>query len=135
MRDRTLPEDRPTLQEVQQQFDVWRSNPKKRRQIPQELWDAAVKLCDKHSISQVALALKLSHRDLKNRKIRSIQRESHQSQPTFIEMDNPSGGPLATGNRMIELEDSQGRKMRISWNGERDFDVSSLAKGFWSLPC
>jgi len=132
MSDRNQPEHSPTLQEVQQQFKEWRSNPKKRRQIPQELWDAAVKLCDKHSISRVALALKLSHRDLKNRKILPIQDKSLQSQPTFIEMNYPSG-TLATGSRLLELEDYQGRKMRISWDGEREFDVSSLAKGFWSL--
>ncbi len=133
MRSRDLPAHSPALQEVQRQFDVWRSNPNKRRQIPQELWDAAVKLCDKHSISQVALALKLSHRDLKNRTNCPVQRKSNQREPTFLEMDIPTG-TSATGSWMLELEDSLGRKMRLSWNGKRDLDVSSLANGFWSLP-
>ena len=133
MRTRSLPEYRPTLQEVQQQFKIWRSNSRKRRPIPQELWDAAVNLCDKHSISKVAIALRLNHTDLKKRIKSPTQRNCSESPPAFIEVEIPSGA-TATGEWTMELEDGGGRKMRLSWKGERDLDVSSLAQGFWALP-
>lgn len=58
----------PTIESVQEQFEVWRTNrANKREPIPGHLWQAAVELCREHTISHVCRRLHLSFTDLKKR--------------------------------------------------------------------
>jgi len=64
----TITEHTPTIESVQEQFEIWRSSrATKREPIPSHLWQAAVELCQNHSISQVCRRLHLSFSDLKKR--------------------------------------------------------------------
>jgi hypothetical protein len=53
MVDHARPGQVTTLEAVQEQFSTWRSNPRRARRIPEELWHAAVRLCAEHSIGKV----------------------------------------------------------------------------------
>ena len=129
----SLPEHRPTLEAVQEQFKIWRADRNRGRRIPQDLWSAAIKLCENHSVSKVATALRLNHTDLRDRAKPPEPVKSHEESSAFIELSIPPNKAV-TGEWMLELEDPRGRKMRLSWKGGSDPDVSSLAKGFWDMP-
>lgn len=61
------PDKHPSIEDVQQQFQTWRSNRSRREPIPDHLWKAATSLCRIHTISHVSQQLKLSYTDLKKR--------------------------------------------------------------------
>ena len=48
-------------------FSSWRCSRVKGERIPKQLWELAISLCEKYSISKVSLALKLSHACLKKK--------------------------------------------------------------------
>ena len=47
----------PSLSEVKEQFKNWRRTRKSPRPIPEQLWEAAVSLTAKHSVSQISKEL------------------------------------------------------------------------------
>ncbi|MDO8746266.1 MAG: hypothetical protein Q7J70_01220, partial [Thermodesulfovibrionales bacterium] len=60
--DTTQINDQFTLESVQQQFTDWRaSRHSKREHIPDRLWQAAVQLCNVHSVNHVSRSLQLSY--------------------------------------------------------------------------
>lgn len=61
------PESIPTVENVLEQFEAWRQNRVKRSAIPDALWQAAVNLCQEHTISKVCSTLRLNYADLKHR--------------------------------------------------------------------
>jgi hypothetical protein len=79
-----------TLESVQQQFTDWRaSRSSKREQIPQRLWQAAVRLCQVHSINHVSRSLRLSYTALKKR-LPGVQSTKEKSvQFLQVEVGNP----------------------------------------------
>jgi hypothetical protein len=61
------PSRRPDLEEVQQQFAVWRVGRKRGASIPAALWEGAVSLCADHSPCKISRALHLDYKVLKKR--------------------------------------------------------------------
>jgi hypothetical protein len=56
-----LNDNTPTIETVERQFEQWRSiRAKKRKPIPQHLWQAAAQLCKTHPITHVCRRLQLS---------------------------------------------------------------------------
>jgi len=73
----------PTIESVQEQFEVWRSKrAKKREPIPTHLWHQAAELCRVYSISRVSRQLRLSYSELK---LRALDKPSPAVQ--FMEID------------------------------------------------
>lgn len=50
-------------------FDTWRAGQPGRRRIPDHLWDAALALLDRYSLSRVCRELRLSPKQLRQRKL------------------------------------------------------------------
>ena len=71
-----------TLESAQQRFESWRRGWAKREPIPEFLWQAAVELCKRYSLTQVSHHLQLSYTDLKQR-----LKENNFSQIRFMELD------------------------------------------------
>ena len=68
MNNNTATDYKPLLQDIQDQFEHWRSNrSRKREPIPKRLWKAAADLCQIHGLSRVSKRLGLSYTDLKKR--------------------------------------------------------------------
>jgi hypothetical protein len=100
----------PTLETVQQQFEQWRSNrTKKRELIPKHLWHAAAELCQTQSISHVCRHLRLSFSELK-RRIPTAKR----SPGRFMEIDLSS----LTGGWRLECDHPNGARLRLSGSGQ-----------------
>ena len=89
MQQQNIPALQPTLEEVSAQLENWRKNKKSIREpIPQKLWQQAVELSKKHSVSIISNALRLSYTDLKERVYGpSIsKRPINKKDPAFIEI-------------------------------------------------
>ena len=53
------------LKRVQQRLNAWRSQQTGRKRIPSELWDIILALLDKHPMSQVSKALRISYEQIR----------------------------------------------------------------------
>ena len=100
----------PTLERVQRQFELWRSERSSRREpIPEHLWQAAAELCREHSISRVSRQLHLSYAELKKQIA-----EDDPPPVGFMEIDLD----LSPSRWQIECARSDGSQLRISGNGQ-----------------
>lgn len=111
----------PTLEEVHQLFEQWRSQKRRRDPIPPALWKAAVALSAKHSINEISKHLHLSYTKLKAR-VNNPPLVPASKHPAFIEL-----AAISCGECTIELERPTGERMRIKGN----FNVMELAHDFW----
>jgi len=121
----------PTISEVKEQFKIWRRTRKSPRPIPEKLWEAAVSLTAKHSISQISKELVVDYSALKKRVlIKKKDSAASMSPADFIEVN--LGPPAAVSECIVEMQDILGAKMRMHFRGKTDFDLLQLAKAFWS---
>jgi hypothetical protein len=121
----------PTLPEVQSRFADWRKTKHHRSRIPEDLWAAAVMLCQEQSLCKISQALGLSYTDLKERVQRSLQTpDVYRASPSqgFIPIDIT---PAHTAECLIEMEHHNGNKMRMQIKGKADLDLQSFAEAFW----
>jgi len=131
--DVALPAIRPSLENVRHQFGTWRKRRRCRSRIPESLWQAAIGLCHEHSIGEVSRTLRLNYNGLKNRVTRSRDRSPAVGQGpdlNFVKLD--FGAPVAPLECLVEMEASNGARMRMSFKGvPRDFDPVELGRAFW----
>ena len=118
------------LSEVKEKFKTWRRTRKSLRPIPKDLWEAAVNLTAKHSISQISKELALDYSTLKKRVvIKKKDNAASMRQPGFIEVNLEP--PTSVSECIVEMQDILGAKMRMHFRGKTDFDLLELAKAFW----
>ena len=130
MEPKNYPTPCPTISEVKEQFKIWRRTRKSPRPIPEQLWQAAVSLTAKHSISQISKELVLDYSALKKRVcIKNKDSAASMSPPGFIELNLEP--PAAASECIVEMQDILGSKMRMHFRGKTDFDLLELAKAFW----
>ena len=121
---------RPSLSEVKEQFKIWRRTRKSPRPIPEQLWEAAVSLTAKHSISQISKELVVDYSALKKRVlIKKKDAADKMSPPGFIELNLEPAA--AVSECIVEMQDIRGAKLRMHFRGKTDFDFLELAKAFW----
>ena len=140
------------LESIRYQFEQWRKSRKNRRErIPENLWSAAVRLRDQYSVNQISRTLRLNYTDLMKRIPTSLQsclsktarsqgthrekrkaytKRNRLSPAAFIEVDWQKGFP--SSECIIEMEDTYGSKMRMSFKGHANLDLLELGKTFWS---
>jgi hypothetical protein len=140
------------LESVRDRFEQWRETRKNRRErIPEDLWSAAVRLCDQYSVNRISRTLGLNYNDLKKRipaclhaclsKTACSQATHRQNQKAytkrnklsstaFIEVDWRNGFP--SSECIIEMDDAYGSKMRMSFKGRTELDLLELGKAFWT---
>lgn len=98
--------------------------------MPEQLWQAAVSLCAHHSISQISRELIVDYSTLKKRVLNKKKNSvAVVSSPDFIELDFEP--PRAISECLIEMEDSLGKKMRMHFKNETDFELLELVKAFF----
>jgi hypothetical protein len=125
--------NRPSLEEVTNQFQNWRKTRKKRTAIPKELWQAAIDLSRDYPINIISKTLGLSYTDLKRRiKASGELRADNQNNviPHFVEFD------LSTAVSMeciVEMENPKGNRMKIHFKGCICSNLLELAKAFWGM--
>ena len=129
----TIPAIRPTIESVRHQFGIWRKRRRRRGRIPEALWEAAVGLCQEHSICEVSRSLRVNYNALKDRtsKARGMGLAIGKgSDRGFVKLD--LGAPIVPSECLVEMEAPNGAKMRMSFRATpRDFDPVELGRAFW----
>jgi len=122
---------RPTLETIRKRLQIWRKKGPAGRRIPTALLDAAVELCQDHSVSKVSRVLRLDYYGLRNRVHRAKDVEWG-SGHGFLKLD--LGAPLVSpAEWRVEMEAPSGAKMTLSLKGApRDLDPLELSRVFWS---
>ena len=120
-----------SITEVQSRFAHWRTTRERREQIPEDLWSAAVMLCERNSITKVSRTLRLHHSSLRDRVLAGKTRQPSVPAPAqdFITIDMVHSH---TAECTIELEHCNGNRMRMHFKGQADLDLHAFAESFWS---
>ena len=117
--------EKPTLEEVQELFAVWRSQKGRRDPIPPALWEKAIHLVPHHSVNAIAKCLKLNYNELKIRAggypVTSLPKKRT---PAFIEL-----AAIHTVECTIEVE-KPGKKMKMCVRGT-SINLLELSRQFW----
>ncbi len=118
-----------TMNEVMARIEEWRNTRKRRKPMPEELWEAAASLSKEYSIHRISKALRLNYTALKKRiQPDECSSNSKAGVPAFIELDLASS---SISECIVEMEDGSGAKMRMHFRGKTDFDLLELGKAFW----
>ena len=121
------------LDSLKYQFEQWRKTRKNRRErIPETLWSTAVELRKQYSVNQLSRALRLNYNDLKKRisEQNVYSKRKKISSTDFVELAWQNG--FSASECVIEMEDTYGSKMRMSFKGRADLALLELGKAFWS---
>jgi hypothetical protein len=113
------------VRRVEEQFRGWRDGKDERERIPNRLWQAAVGLCEQHSVHKVSRWLHLNHTALQKKAVR--QRRSIRRAPRFVEWRLPAGlaaGSATAAEYVVELGRDGTR--RISVRGTGASEVAAL---------
>jgi len=120
---------------VRTRIERWRRTRKKRTQMPEDLWTAAVGLARVHGVYGMSQALTVNYETLRRRTTDSRKPKGTRRSGTtagFIELDAGQfvGTPDPTGT-VVELVDRDGAKLTIRFPGSRQVDFEGLANWFW----
>jgi len=128
------PNDQRRLEEVRERFVQWRDSRDKRGRIPDALWEAATTLYPAYSVHQIAQALHLNHRKLKQR-IHEQQAVSSLPAPPAAFIDLGVSDALITPcESIVEMQHQNGARMRVQVKGQNELDLMKLVRQFWSRP-
>jgi len=122
----------PELTQATRAFEQWRGLRTSRR-IPELMWKRAADLACRYGVHRTARALRLNYATLKNRTAVSVRIEDPVSVPAspFMEIFPVNGGGAEC---VVELERSDGGKMRIQFKGASAPDLMGLSRAFWGTP-
>jgi len=119
----------PALEELQRQFDAWRSTGRTGRRIPEELWNSAAALAREIGVNPVVRALHLDYVRLKRRVSGQVTSNRQASptpdKPTFVELavDAVSRRP----DCVVEFE-GRGGKVTMRLAGHDPVAIVALAE-------
>ena len=127
------PIQNPTLDSIKQKFKIWRKTRVRGTRIPDELWQAAIKVYHSENLTlhKVARELRLNQTDFKKHIQKDLAVVKKSSPPTFIEMSYEAQPDLIS-ECIVEIEDRGGSKMKMCFRGKTEFDILELGKSFWS---
>lgn len=118
------------LYQARKHFDQWRQTHKPHTRFSEGLWTEAVAAAREYGQSRTARVLGLDYYSLKKRLAHTpgMNGGNKITPPSFVELFPSSA--LST-ECIIEMEDGDGGKMRISLKGGDVPDVVSLSRSFW----
>jgi len=113
---------------MQQQLGEFRAAHPVRTKLPESLWQFAVELARQHGVYTVAHPLRLDYTRLKERLGESSGRRGKTTKPAFVELIAPK--PTKLHEFVIEIEASNGAKMRIQWRTAAPPDWTALLRAW-----
>jgi hypothetical protein len=120
------------IEQVEEQFRIWRRTRAKRCAIPDRLWQAAESLYPQYSVYHISKTLHLNYTDLKQRMTPKLSTElsATVTKADFIELGLSDSMSLA--DCVVEMQDSNGSRMRMHFKWGIGVDLLELGKVFWS---
>lgn len=116
------------IAELQRELEQYRNTQPRRGKLPEEFWQAAVRLAKQHGVYPVAHTLRLDYVGLKKRLGGSTGPRRKPTKPAFVELMRPQTAKL--DECVIEFESSRGAKMRIQWKAAAPPDWASLLRAW-----
>ena len=123
-RKKEVPEE---LRRMRVELDEWRSQRRRGKRIPEELWNEAAGLARRHGLNIVSNALKLDYYHLKKRSGMN-GRNAEPEKEVFAELQasvSESGGTC-----VVELEKGNGAKLRVSARNAGMVDWCQVKEAF-----
>lgn len=122
------------LEEVKQQFKIWRKTKTGRERIPASLWQAAAEVykIGDYNLHRISKILRLNQTALKKyvqQQFPGAIKVEPEEPPSFIALELES--PLLVSECVIEMEDTTGAKMRMCLRGKTDPNIFDICKSFW----
>ena len=119
------------IEQLRKRLELWRSEHRGRRPLPQELWCEAAQLAQQFCLYRTAKALRLSYESLKQHlPAGAAPPTKRKKTPTnFVELLPFSSALLPECS--IELENTRGDKMKIQLKGAAMGELSNLTRFFW----
>lgn len=123
-----------SLDGVQRRFERWRSRRPPGTRIPEALWQAAAEASREHGVSKTARELCLDYYALKKRlepMPEGVLAVEPRRERGFVEI--PLCSPSVEPECVLELEGSQGTRLRVELKGAASAELETLARAFWSM--
>jgi hypothetical protein len=118
------------LAQARQGFDRWRRRSRKRRRrIPDRLWQMAAEAASVHGVHATARELRLNSTRLKEQLHALGQGQASEETPGFVEF--PWMGAAPVPECILEAEDQAGRKLRVHLKGSATAQAASLGRMLW----
>ena len=119
------------LERARRRFDRWRQTHKGRRRIPEPLWNVAVKVASACGVSKTAATLRIDYTGLKRRVATATTSGNSITavKTTFLEL--AATVPSVPRRCVVQMEDSDGAKMRMELSGVETRDLLALSRTFW----
>jgi hypothetical protein len=131
------------LVSLRRRFEEWRGARKVRSRIPEPLWVAAVKLAKRYGLHRTAKALRVNYYALKKRIEEEVaigagdisaSNAPKEDAATFLELGTAAPTPSISADSCectLELEDTDGARMRVHLGGVATPDLVALSRSFW----
>ena len=117
---------------VQDRFERWRKNKLGRERIPERLWSAAVKLCERHGLDRVRRWLRLNYAALRDRIGRARRSgpgpQKKNSSPRFVEWVSTAPASSSEAEYVLEVQDARGPSVCLRVRGAAITQVAELAR-------
>jgi len=123
--------NKPSLEEVKEQFQHWRNTRQKMTVIPETLWQAAIGLSRDYTVNAIAKTLGLSYTGLK-RRIKAagmLEPDNQDVTPHFVEVDCRA----MSRECIVEMENPKRKRMKIHFKAGTGSDILGLARAFWGI--
>jgi len=132
-KEKTTPRLPAEAKVVQRRIEAWRATRRKGTAMPEELWQAAASLAQKHGLYTIARGLPLEYVGLK-RRVNRLVKEGGDEAPgsaDFVEIDmaQVTGAPEIAGP-VVELARPDGARMVVRLPRCESLDVARLAAAF-----
>jgi hypothetical protein len=122
------------LETLRRRFERWRQTHRPRSRIPDALWARAAQMAGVYGLHRTAQALRLEYYALKRRAGQSSvalpRKRGTQAATAFVEW--PAAVPIAPCECVLELENGNGAKMRVSVKAATTPDLAALSRSFWN---
>jgi hypothetical protein len=123
------------MDELRSRFEEWRRTRQGRRDIPDELWAAAVEVARRDGANRTALALRLDGDKLRRLMAAADAASGGAVPPAFVELVTAGGVPAAAlPEYTLEVEGRRG-KLRIHCKGVTTAELASLSRTLWEVAC
>src|SRR6266446_3001337 len=100
--------------QLSQRLEEWRSENPPRTRLPEPIWEAAVKMAQRHGLHRTTKALRMDYTRLKKR-LPAGSPAPWSAPPAFLEcLASPAAGPVEC---VVELESACGG-MRVAMKGK-----------------
>lgn len=121
------------LEQLRRRFEEFRATRSGRTRFPEALWTAAAEVAKLYGVNRTARVLRLEYGGLRKRaedQARAKAMSKKSEAPSFLEFIAPGAKPVT--NCTVEVESTQGGKLRLELKAMATSEVIELIRGFVS---